>query len=406
VNVYAYESAQETALRGSLDVELGTLLPGPVPADAITARGRAIRRGKHRTWSLVASIVALVALGSSLLLPGVLRGTTPPATNVVDGAGISVNSAAYDQANGLLGSGTVAGKKAWTVSLSHPPLSGTNPDDDNRFTGTVAGSETAAMDSALPSAPKPNLLESLLWLTDHAIDDPPYEFGVGPVAQNVGSVLVHYADGASVSYPATEFEGRRYVAILDVTKTTIDKLTVYGTDGAELGYVLPFSLSGSAPETSASTWYTPNQIPAFAPAAITFTGTAFDAPGTPWTIDVRAGGFGVCEYTAPSIGHVGGVGCTQPGFQAANHPLGGLELGGGDPAVIVAGPLDPQVTRMVATLTDGETVQLPFKTIDGRGIVADVLAPGKKVSRLTAYEKNGSMLAYVAWSYGPGPGRS
>jgi hypothetical protein len=116
----------------------------------------------------------------------------------------------------------------------------------------------------------------------------------------------------------------------------------------------------------------------------------FDAPGTPWTIHVQTGGFGVCEFATPSTEHFGGAGCARPGFQAANHPLDGLGVGGGDPAVLVVGPLEPRVTRVtrvVATLTDGETVQLPFRTIDGEGSGADVFAPSKKVDSLTAYEK-------------------
>ena len=106
----------------------------------------------------------------------------------------------------------------------------------------------------LYSAPKPNLVDGVIWFASHATGNPPYDFGVGPVAQNVGSVLAHYANGDSVSYPATEFEGRRFIALLDVTTTTIDRLTAYGTDGAELGYVDPFSAAGSAPQTLNSTW--------------------------------------------------------------------------------------------------------------------------------------------------------
>jgi len=404
VNVYEFDSEQETALREGLDGELGALAPGPAPATAIAARGRAIRRKRQRIWSLAASLVAAVALGSSLLLPAVLRGTTPPALNTPSNDWISVNSAAYDEAHGLLGSGTVSGK-AWSISLSHPPLASTgpagtgytaNPQDDYQFTGTVDGSGSADMNSPLYGATKPNLLQGIFWFASTTTDNPPYDFGVGAVAQNVGSVVAHFTNGHSVSYPATEFEGRRFIALLDVTTTTIDKLTAYGTDGAELGYVDPFSANGSPPGTLTSTWYTPNQVPAFAPATVTFTGTMVDSPGTPWTIDVQAGGFGVCEYTTQSE-HFGGMGCTPPGSQAAKEPINGLELGNGDPAVIVVGPLDPRVTRVVATLTDGQTVQLPFKLIDGRGMSADVLAPGKSLSALTAYESNGSVFAHVNW---------
>jgi hypothetical protein len=272
----------------------------------------------------------------------------------------------------------------------------TNPAEDNQFTGKVVGSASADLNSPLYSAPKPNLLEGVIWFASHATNNSLYDFGVGPVAQNVGSVVAHYTNGDSASYPATEFEGRRFIALLDVTTTTIDKLTAYGTDGAELGYVDPFSADGLSPQTFASTWYTPNQVPAFAPATVTFTGTMVDSPGTPWTIDVQAGGFGFCEYTTPSE-HFGGMGCTPPGSQAEKQPINGLELGNGNPAVIVVGPLDPVVTRVVATLTDGQTVQLPFKIIDGRGVCADVFGPGKALRALTAYESNGSVFAHQNW---------
>lgn len=404
MNVYEDETEQETALRDDLDVELGALMPGLVPAEAIAAQGQAIRRRRQRIWSLVASFVALVALGSTLLLPGVLRNTTPPALTTPSGDWISVNSAAYDEAHGLLGSGTVAGK-AWSISLSHPPLSTTfpdgtieklNPDDDNRFTGTVAGSKSVNTDTSTYKAPQPNLLENVFWIGDEATNNPPYQFGFGPVVQKAGSVLVHYANGESISFPATEFEGKRYIAILDVTTTTIDKLTVYGTDGTELGYVEPSSIDRSAPDTVDAPWYTPDQVPVYAPAAITFTGTEFDAPGTPWTIEVQAGGFGICENTTSSE-HFGGAGCTPPGSPAEKDPLSGLELGDGNPAVLVLGPLNPAIARVVVTLTDGETAQMQFKTIDGKGMAAEVFAPGKVIGSMTAYTKDGSVYAHQTW---------
>lgn len=404
MNVYEYEGGQEAALRGGLDVELGALSPGPVPADAITTRGRAIRRRRRQVRSLAGSVVAVVALGSSLLLPGMLRGAAPPEPVAPGKLGITVNSATYDAAHGLLGSGTVSGK-AWSISMSHPPLSSTapggmivstSPQSDNQFTGTVAGSKSAEISSQLYDAPATNLLESIFWFGDMLAVKPPYYFGVGPVTQNVGSVVAHYANGDSVSYPATQFEGRRYVALLDVTTTTIDRLTAYGTDGAELGYVEPFSANGLSPQTFASTWYTPNQTPAFAPAAMTMAGTMFDSPGTAWTIEVRAGGFGVCAYTTPPE-HFGGMECTPPGSPAMKEPIDASEMGNGDPAVIIVGPLDPIVTRVVATLTDGETAQMPLKTIDGKGMAADVFAPGKVLKALTAYESNGSVFAHLNW---------
>jgi hypothetical protein len=239
-------------------------------------------------------------------------------------------------------------------------------------------------------------LENIFWFFNEATSNPLYDFGVGAVAKNVGTVVAHYANGDSASYPATEFEGKRYIALLNVTTTTIDKLTAYATDGTELGYVDPFSPAGSPPQTFTSNWYTPNQAPAFAPAAVTFTGTMVDSPGTPWTIDVQAGGFGFCEYTTQSE-HFGGMACTPPGSPAEKEPINTTELGNGDPAVIVVGPLDPAVTRVVATLTDGQTVQLPFKIVDGRGICADVLAPGKALRALTAYQSDGSVFAHANW---------
>jgi hypothetical protein len=128
----------------------------------------------------------------------------------------------------------------------------------------------------------------------------------------------------------------------------------------------------------------------------TLTGTMFDSPGTPWTIDMQAGGFGVCASTTPTE-DFGGTGCITPGTPAANEPVGALELGSGNPAVIVVGPLNPVVTRVVATLTDGETVQMPFKRIDGRGMSADVLSPGKALRAMTAYKSDGSVFAHADW---------
>lgn len=404
MNVSGQEEEQEATLREALDIELDTLVPGLAPTDAIVAQGRAIRRKRReRIWTLAASVAVIAALNSALLL----RGTTPPSASISSDGWISVNPSAYDEANGLLGSGTISGK-TWSISLSHPPLASTDPaagrvitiqpEYDNQLTGTVAGTHSASRDISTStfSAPKSNLLEGVRWFADDATNNPPYFFGVGPVAQNVGSVVAHYANGDSVSYPATNFEGTHFIALLAVNTTTIDKLTVYGTDGAELGYVDPISALGGGPQTDTSTWYTPNQPPAFAPATLTFTGSMFGAPKTPWTIDVQAGGFGVCEYTTPPE-PFGGMACTPPGSQASKEPIDAVELGSGNPAVLVIGPLDPTVTRVTVTLTDGETVQLPFKRIDGQGICADVFAPGKAISTVTAYQSNGSIYAHIHW---------
>ena len=74
-----------------------------------------------------------------------------------------------------------------------------------------------------------------------------------------------------------------------------------------------------------------------------------------------------------------------------------MELGDGNPAVLVLGPLDPAITRVVVTLTDGETAQMQFKTIDGKGMAAEVFAPGKVIGSMTAYTKNGSVYAHRTW---------
>lgn len=395
-----YEDGAVTELRGGLDVELGALVPGPAPFDAIIAQGRAIRRGRRRTRGAAACAVAVVALASSLLVPGTLHGgrpaapaTPPPASK----SWISVNSAAYDEAHGVTGSGTVNGK-AWNLTISPAPSATANgsPVAQIALHQTVGGTTALGGAEVLPPT-GPNPLDGFAWVPadQGAGADSAVSLGVGAVAPSVGSIVAHYANGRSASYPATEYKGKRYITILSLAAAAIDKLTVYDTDGTELGYEDPITPPGvPSPLTFSGTWYTPNQVPALAPATVTFTGTMVDSPGTPWTVVVRAGGFGVCQYTV-SPEHFGGMGCTPPGSPAASQPLNEIGIGNGNPAVFTVGLLDPAVTRVVATLKGGQQVQLPFKMIDGRGMCAEVLAPGKVLVGLTAYDASGKVFAHV-----------
>jgi hypothetical protein len=108
-----------------------------------------------------------------------------------------------------------------------------------------------------------------------------------------------------------------------------------------------------------------------------------------------AGGFGICMYTTGEQ-HFGGMECTPPNSPAFRQSLGVGELGDGDPAVLTVGPLDPAVTRVVATLKGGQTVDLPLKAIDGLVLGADVFAPGKVVTGVTAYKANGEVYAHTS----------
>lgn len=397
-----YEDGTVSELRGGLDVELGALVPGPAPFDAIVTQGRAIRRRRRRAWGGTASAAAIVALATSLLVPGALSGGRPAAPAKpapMSKSWILVNSAAYDEAHDVMGSGDVQGE-AWHLASKPVPSSNTvsgHPVVALEVRLTV-GDKTAVGDMQMLSASDSNPLDSFFWLGADPGDpaNSAVSVGFGAVTPSVGSIVAHYTNGKSVSYPAADYKGKRYVAVVSLHAQTIDKLTVYGTDGTELGYEDPITAPvASAPQTFAGTWYKPNQVPALAPATVTFTGKMVDSPGTPWTIVVRTGGFGVCEYTVGSE-HLGGMGCTPPGSPAASRPLDFDELGDGDPAVITVGLLDPAVTRVVATLKGGQQVQLPFKTIDGKGMCADVLAPGKVPIGLTAYDASGRVFAHMS----------
>jgi len=394
-----HEDGALERLRGGLDVELGALIPSPAPFESVLAQGRAIRRHRRRVWGGAVSAVALCAVAAGLLVPGTLRGgrSGPPPTTPASRDWISVSPSAYDEAHGLMGSGAVLGV-AWSITSRADPLNAYfngKPMIALEVHMTVDGKTTTANANMVP--PTKNPLEDFLWLDvgqDTAAASMAVGFGV--VAPGVGSIVAHYANGESVSYPAVEHGGERYVAVLAVATTTIDRLTVYGTDGAETGYEEPFTLANDgAPGTASGNWYAPNQTPALAPATVTLTGTMVDAPGSAWTLGVQAGGFGICMY--PTAGEpFGDVACIPPGSQTSTKPLEVRELGDKDPATLVVGPLDPAVTRVVATLKGGQTVDMPIKTIDGLVMGADVFAPGKVVTGVTAYKANGGVFAHTS----------
>jgi hypothetical protein len=408
LTVHEFEDAAASRLRGGLEMDLGVLEPGPAPFDAVIARGRAIRRGRRRTWGGATAVVVVVALGASLALPSALHGNaarpSSPTDAVASGDWISVNSAAYDEAHGYAGSGTYRGA-SWHVTTSKYTQA-QKPDTGVVTTDTlVFGGDSYKQQMGSPQVPVPVLAEPLSvleWVGTDIGDAKASTVyaGVSIVPAGTGSVLAHYTNGKTATFPVVKSQGKEYVVLLAPASPNVDRLTAYRTDGTELGFVEPYSGKYSSPETDGSTpWYKPGQKPPFSAATVVFSGMVVDAPGTPWTVKAEVGGFGACFSTSGDE-KFGGMMCDpkDPAGEV-DSALGYSSLGSGSPLVLVIGALGPNVARVVATLKGGQEVNLPLKRIQGWGYCADVFAAGKTVSVLTSYDAAGNVLQHVNTPY-------
>jgi hypothetical protein len=389
-----HEDTMETDLRGGLDLVLGTVTPGPAPFDAVITRGRTIRRKRRWAWSGTASAIAILALAASLLVPGALHGRSqqPPVSTTT--GPITVDSAAWDEAHHVMGSGLVDGKEWRLTYTTETYLAPPDKVVPGLKLSAVIEGRSVVGDTWVTDATAPNPMSGISWM--QVGENSPAGLGFAPVTADVGSIVAQYANGQSVSFPVVSYKGKHYVVIVSRAASVIDKLTAYRWDGSELGFEEPITFPGyysSSPMTGGMPWYAPGQVPSLAPAEATFTGpwagTSFTSPwgGTSnppeFTIEVRAGGFGICAYDihlpSPSMS------CSP-----ANGPAGYRYISStnASPWDILVEPLDPTVTRVTVTLVGGKKVQLPVHTIDGKVMAAGEIVMDE-LTGVTAYDASG-----------------
>ncbi|WP_034268684.1 hypothetical protein [Actinospica robiniae] len=412
MNVFEYDE-DEAALRTQLDEDLGDFVPSMVPMEAILAEGRGIRHHRRRTWTMGAASVVVFALAAGVL-GHVLVGQTAPSVHPDTPSkpvkhSVKVDSAAQDEARGVIGSGTVDGV-AWTIGYQP----GEGKDGGGTFLDHLG---PGSPDPADPNNPAdPNITDDTTPVKPPALSDPlseitgyeqPYgnyteSFGFysGEVPATVNRLVLALEDGETVTVPTvisasdTTSAPQRFVAFVFPLGVGIDTIKVYTDSGTELGYSIPFNGNGLP---SIGMWYPQGRQPTSSALGSGTTHGSLD--GTAWSFSAWYGPFGECYAFTMLPNYSGGHVCydTQSIPSAQTVALPTLtQSGGPNTDVIVEAPLNPAVKKVVLTLADGTTVTSELLNVGPIVYYVDVFPPGTEITKITkirTYDAAGDLLA-------------
>jgi hypothetical protein len=375
------DDPDEADLRLRLEDELGALAPGAAPAEAILGQGKAIRHRRRQAWGGGTAAVTALAVAAGLLGHGLLRpaptegGDKPPTKHTV-----TVNSPAYDKANGLIGSGTVDGIP-WTTALQPGKDGGT-------FMRSVGGGPSTAYGIPV-TGPTANPLDLVMsgGETPYGSYDEGLSFSWGYVPSEVDRIVIAYSDGEIDTVPAMASPVDRFVAFAVPQGLGIDRITVYADSGAELGYSIPFNDNGYPLIAS---WYTPNQQPMMATGERTISGTL---AGSAWKLKLWAGPFGICSSLTMLPVYTGDSACAPPTVPALDSVGPIANSAGRGSGLVVFAPVNPDVAKVVAVKVGGGSVTMPLVHVSGIGYYADVFPTGVTLSSITTYDASGHVLA-------------
>ena len=370
----------EQLLRDRLDLELGALTPKAPPTEAILGQGRSYVRRRRQVWG--GALAAVIALGvaASLLSASALHPspavpastTTPTRTHSV-----TMGIVPKDDPTGVIGTGTADGV-VWTAKVSR------NGNQD-LYEADLAGVNAGMLENASGQVDSKNPLLSIEGIgaeatTMHGVHET-VVLSLGEVPSDVGTVDVQYTNGVTLTYKPVATNEHEYIAFARTQGLDIEKVTVYNTQHKELGYSIPYNDTTS---TSFASWYPPSQALTLAPATATIRQAA-DGPHVPaWSVTVVLGPFGLC-FPLPQTASF----CEPPHTPTENTL--DLQTSTAPPSGI--GVLNPAVSKVVAVLSDGTTVDLPIVVADGIPVFGYEFAAGTRIASITTYDSSGKQLA-------------
>jgi len=346
------DAREEELLREGFEQELAGIVSGVSPTELIIGAGRRIRRRRQAVGSTLTALGAVgVALG--LVASGALggaQGAVTPASSAKSATpaakhSVTVDSAAYDAAHGLVGSGTVDGL-AWHVALADVA----NPWATGSYRPAV-GNLAAPSRNDVTSPPALSdsfpLIGLSQWDFENTYDPSPsrpvYYVRAGEMPADAGSVVVDYADGASATFPVISAAGQHLVAFAGPAGYGVAKISVYSIHGDLIAYSVPYNAVGVSPYMIDVTWHQAGK-PLPPQGSVTFNGTL---AGSPYTLRMTVNATGVCT----DLDH-GGTdtleGCDTTDAPATNEEGAGWTSQGS--ASVLYGYSDPAVANVKVNL--------------------------------------------------------
>jgi hypothetical protein len=324
-------------------------------------RGRLIRIRRQVTIAVGLAVVVGAAAG----VPGLLR-PAPREPQAAAKAKVTVDRLGPVAARGLIGSGTINGKR-WRL-VAQPPGSGGGRDQCYLASGAVPADQVCyGVSPATGGSADPASFASL---------------GAGraqvqyaAVAAGVTRLAVTLAGGTVLELYPTQAYGQRYVAFAIPLPLAIDRVTAYAAR-AEMGYAVPFN---TASGDTVGAWLGPGQA---GPPRVTRVIGSGNADGTSWSQSVHAGAWGYC-LTGPLTG------C----YDTVAHSLGnqirsmtGDGRGGTNWAV---GTASAAVSHVRVYLSGGRSFTARAVDVGGPKFVAFAIPKGLNLIRVGWYTASG-----------------
>jgi hypothetical protein len=334
-------------------------IAAPVPAPAIVAHGRRIRRRRRlASAGAVAVVAALAAAIPGLVYTAVRSGPPGPSART-----LTINKLGPVARNGVIGSGT-AGGRPWTVRL----IGGPDP------VATAAGLPATGRLGTWPVGSGPVIL--------HVAGSGADRLLAGPVSPGVAYLTMRLAGGTTYRLWPVAWHGHHYVGLVVPWNLPLARFTAYSRHG-ELAYAIPYPNLGGFPRVVS--WLRPGAaVPAVSSATVA-SGRDVGSNGH-WSVEVQVGPWGTCllDY----FGYQG-IWCRP----IVSYPPNAVILVVSGPQVNErAGITGRAVAYIQLRLRNGKTARLHVLHIGGQGFYALSLFTGQ-VAVWTAYTATGHPIA-------------
>jgi hypothetical protein len=358
---------EERELRGRLGAVLEAVAPSPAPVAATLRRARLIRARRH--VAIAAGLA--VAAGAAVALP-VLLG--PAARREPESPGkpaVTVNPAGPTARGGVIGSGTINGRR-WQLVARRPGPGGAAANEC--FLGR--GAVPANMECFGVTAPGGGSADPVGF---NSVGSGRAQGLYGPVAPGVTRVTVTLAGGTVLELDPTEAYGQRYVAFAIPLPLAISRVVAYSARG-EISEAVPFNTSAG---DTIGAWLAPGQPGPPRATRVIGSGTV---DGSRWSQSVHAGPGGYCL-----TGQIGG--CFDTVSRSLGNRVGSITGGGRGSANWALGTAGAEVSYVRAVLSGGRSVTARALDVGGPRFFAFAIPKGFTLVSVGWYDSSGHEVA-------------
>ena len=354
----------ERELRERLDGVLEAITPSPAPVAATLRRGRTIRT--RRRIGVAAGLAA--AVGIALAAPGLVHRLAHPEPIAPAKPIVTAYPPGPDSPRGLIGWGTINGKR-WDITVT------SNSAPQGQCLQIDHGTQSC---SAQPMTARQDPSETVAFQSS---DENGVTYQAGVVQPDVARVVIALADGTKLTLHPIRLYGQRWVAFAVPSNLAIANASAYSGQ-SELAYAIPYANSEFV------TWLRPGEQGL--PRATAVIGSGM-LNGAPWSDVLHVGPWGYCADITESAGP--SRWCEwAPAPTAASNSLSG-SVGSVPNGAIIEGYASPSVAYVVATLSDGRTIRARAVDVGGQKFWAWAVPRGQRVRRVVFYSASGGQVA-------------